>query len=199
MTKLFTLDKHGTTHVSGVTALFFGAIAGILGQTSSYPLDIVRRRMQTTRVDHMVMEYMTIFGTIQKIYRYEKLHFETDFIHKLTFCNFIQGWGSKTGVFQGLIDELDQGAYRRWYQLFNLWYYKRIDSKICDIFWWNNWLKNVQQTIRMLILLSFFFHKIDLKRFHRFWARSNLIKFFCAIHYDVIWKSTVSKSVLLFF
>ena len=107
VTKLFTLDKHGTTHLSGVTALFFGAIAGILGQTSSYPLDIVRRRMQTTRVDHMVMEYMTIFGTIKKIYRYEKLHFETDFIHKLTFCNFIQGWGNKTGFFQGLIDELD--------------------------------------------------------------------------------------------
>lgn len=49
--------------------LAFGAIAGMLGQSSSYPLDIVRRRMQTCRND--VDDYKTIVGTLKRIYREE--------------------------------------------------------------------------------------------------------------------------------
>ncbi|PNF23507.1 Mitochondrial coenzyme A transporter SLC25A42 [Cryptotermes secundus] len=50
-------------------SLAFGAIAGLLGQSSSYPLDIVRRRMQTSPISGM--QYKTIFGTLKKIYRDE--------------------------------------------------------------------------------------------------------------------------------
>ncbi|KAK9508920.1 hypothetical protein O3M35_006361 [Rhynocoris fuscipes] len=49
--------------------LLCGAVAGMLGQTSSYPLDIVRRRMQTSAVTGHT--YDTIIGTLVKVYREE--------------------------------------------------------------------------------------------------------------------------------
>lgn len=52
--------------------LISGALAGLFGQTSSYPLDIVRRRMQTARqmgVPHH--RYATILGTLWVVYQKE--------------------------------------------------------------------------------------------------------------------------------
>ena len=45
--------------------LAFGAVAGLFGQSASYPLDIVRRRMQTRS------GYDSIVQTIKKVYREE--------------------------------------------------------------------------------------------------------------------------------
>ncbi|XP_026667138.1 mitochondrial coenzyme A transporter SLC25A42 isoform X2 [Ceratina calcarata] len=53
------------------TSLICGAIAGMVAQTSSYPLDIVRRRMQTSAIKGQ--HYHTISSTIMKIYREEGL------------------------------------------------------------------------------------------------------------------------------
>ncbi|XP_055697119.1 mitochondrial coenzyme A transporter SLC25A42 [Phlebotomus papatasi] len=52
-------------------SLMFGAAAGVIGQTSSYPLDIVRRRMQTIGINGRTDQYSTIISTLQKIYREE--------------------------------------------------------------------------------------------------------------------------------
>lgn len=56
---------------SGMISLAFGACAGVVGQTSSYPLDIVRRRMQTAGVktNGGPDPYKTIMITLRKIYK----------------------------------------------------------------------------------------------------------------------------------
>ncbi len=49
-----------------------GAVAGLVGQTSSYPLDIVRRRMQTARQMGLAPDrYKTILGTLVEVYQKE--------------------------------------------------------------------------------------------------------------------------------
>lgn len=54
--------------------LLFGAAAGVIGQTASYPLDIVRRRMQTENVvPGAKQQYTTIIVSLQNIYKYVEL------------------------------------------------------------------------------------------------------------------------------
>lgn len=49
--------------------MLFGAMAGLLGQTSSYPLDVVRRRMQT----HVDYSKLGILGTMRRVVAEEGL------------------------------------------------------------------------------------------------------------------------------
>ncbi|KAK6729846.1 hypothetical protein RB195_006728 [Necator americanus] len=45
-----TYEERTGQYPSGPWRMLFGAFAGLIGQSSSYPLDIVRRRMQTGRI-----------------------------------------------------------------------------------------------------------------------------------------------------
>lgn len=69
--KKYYSDYTGSSQPNSFANLVFGAAAGMLGQSSSYPLDIVRRRMQTSSV--IGTQYTTIIGTLTKIYREEGL------------------------------------------------------------------------------------------------------------------------------
>ncbi|XP_024922074.1 mitochondrial coenzyme A transporter SLC25A42 isoform X2 [Cynoglossus semilaevis] len=65
-----TLKKHhaersGRQQPYSYERLIFGACAGLIGQSASYPLDVVRRRMQTAGVTGHT--YGTILGTMKEI------------------------------------------------------------------------------------------------------------------------------------
>lgn len=70
-----TLKRHYREHVNNsfvihpAASLVFGAIAGVLGQTSSYPFDIIRRRMQTDTIG----KYPNISQTFLYVYKTEGL------------------------------------------------------------------------------------------------------------------------------
>ncbi|XP_071520646.1 mitochondrial coenzyme A transporter SLC25A42 [Panulirus ornatus] len=68
--------------------MMFGAVAGLVGQSSSYPLDIVRRRMQTANVTGNGNSYKTIMGTLSKVYREEGLYHG---LYKGLSMNWIKG------------------------------------------------------------------------------------------------------------
>lgn len=69
--KILISERTGDKKPSGIVSLAFGACAGVVGQTTSYPLDIVRRRMQTAgvRLNGGPDPYSTIMITLRKIYK----------------------------------------------------------------------------------------------------------------------------------
>ncbi|CAH0557721.1 unnamed protein product [Brassicogethes aeneus] len=67
--RLYREKFHDSHNPPPSISLLFGAVAGMLGQTSSYPLDIVRRRMQTDTVG----KYPSIYKTLKYVYTNEGL------------------------------------------------------------------------------------------------------------------------------
>uniref|UniRef100_A0A8D2P203 Mitochondrial coenzyme A transporter SLC25A42 n=1 Tax=Zosterops lateralis melanops TaxID=1220523 RepID=A0A8D2P203_ZOSLA len=64
-------EHSGKAQPSPPERLLFGACAGLIGQSASYPLDVVRRRMQTAGVTGH--SYSSILLTMQEIVREEGL------------------------------------------------------------------------------------------------------------------------------
>uniref|UniRef100_A0A672K2V4 Solute carrier family 25 member 42 n=1 Tax=Sinocyclocheilus grahami TaxID=75366 RepID=A0A672K2V4_SINGR len=58
-------EHTGRSHPFSYERLAFGACAGLIGQSASYPLDVVRRRMQTAGVTGHT--YGSISGTMREI------------------------------------------------------------------------------------------------------------------------------------
>jgi len=73
---------------SPLERLAAGAVAGLLGQTASYPLDIVRRRMQTGVQLGRGNKYKSVWGTLTTVYREEGL---VRGLYKGLSMNFVKG------------------------------------------------------------------------------------------------------------
>lgn len=63
--KFITIEKHG--YENTVINLACGAVAGMAGQSSSYPLDIIRRKMQTSIITGK--NYTNLRTTFMLIYK----------------------------------------------------------------------------------------------------------------------------------
>lgn len=79
----------GEKHNTSLYMLMFGAAAGAIGQSTSYPLDIVRRRMQTEGVVKGAEDqYKTIWSSLRNIYRCVNREAAFRFACNSDFCLF---------------------------------------------------------------------------------------------------------------
>jgi len=108
--KLTVKAEDGEMH-HPLQKLCFGALAGLLGQTASYPLDIVRRRIQTATVLGSSHKYKSILGTLVYVYRNEGIRRG---LYKGLSMNFIKG-PVATGISFMMFDTVNQSL--RWFLL----------------------------------------------------------------------------------
>lgn len=88
-----TLKKWHCEYTNGgeashIQKLCFGAVAGLFGQSASYPLDIVRRRMQTAGVTGTDQIYTSIWATLWYVGRTEGIR---KGLYKGLSMNWIKG------------------------------------------------------------------------------------------------------------
>lgn len=78
------IELNGTDNPHPTLRLLFGAIAGLIGQSASYPLDIVRRRMQT----HQGYTEIGVIGTMIKVVHEEGIRHG---LYKGLSLNWVKG------------------------------------------------------------------------------------------------------------
>ena len=68
--KRLHLERNGS-EAPPLSRLLYGAVAGLVGQTASYPLDIVRRRMQTAGLEACSSPQVSMLRTVLYVIRHE--------------------------------------------------------------------------------------------------------------------------------
>ena len=72
--KLYSDAFHDSRKLNPLHRLLFGACAGLFGQSATYPLDIIRRRMQTDGISGPSRpEYNRMWSTAKYVYATEGL------------------------------------------------------------------------------------------------------------------------------
>jgi len=84
--KAYHAEYYGNAAIHPLERLCFGALAGLVGQTSSYPFDIVRRRLQVN--SDAKLHQLRIHSIFLKIYREEGL---VNGLYKGLSMNWLKG------------------------------------------------------------------------------------------------------------
>ncbi|CAL8124196.1 unnamed protein product [Orchesella dallaii] len=86
--KRLWVSKFGENSVGAIERLWFGAVAGSIGMTCSYPFDVVRRRLQTLDGGHGVSGRFKVFKLMALVIKNEGL---VRGLYKGVTVNWIQG------------------------------------------------------------------------------------------------------------
>ena len=81
-------DYHSHRPITKTERMLFGAISGLVGQTVSYPFDVVRRRLQTAAVVRPNDTHLGAIATARKIIREEGI---TSGLYKGVTMNWLKG------------------------------------------------------------------------------------------------------------
>ena len=84
----FLKDYHSHRPITKIERMIFGAIAGLIGQTISYPFDVVRRRLQTAAVIRPNEKSLGAIATARKIIYEEGI---TGGLYKGVTMNWLKG------------------------------------------------------------------------------------------------------------
>ena len=87
--KLYFDVTHDAKKLNPLHRLCFGACAGLLGQSVTYPLEIIRRRMQTNGISGPAkLEYQRMWSTAKYVYKTEGVR---KGIYKGLTMNWVKG------------------------------------------------------------------------------------------------------------
>jgi len=86
--KHFRIDYDSQRPINKAERMLFGAVAGLVGQTASYPFDVVRRRLQTAAVIRPNEVSLRGIATARKVIREEGI---TRGLFKGVTMNWLKG------------------------------------------------------------------------------------------------------------
>jgi len=86
--KHIRIDYYSHRPINKTERMIFGAVAGLVGQTVSYPFDVVRRRLQTAAVIRPNEVHLGALATARKIIREEGI---TRGLYKGVTMNWLKG------------------------------------------------------------------------------------------------------------